>query len=259
MFALRWLMRRVSDGAFRAALRTNLVSPWRFYQIAMLKLIPGLSPGTKELRLRDGKSILIPQFMSLYIFDEIFIQRVYDLDTIHPRAIIDIGANTGMFVTRAKQLWPACHIVAYEPEPANFATLLDTIGRNGLSGVIPVNAAVMAEPGSVTLYRHPRNIGGHSTVHSHSANSVKVPAESLEQGLNRLPASAADLIKLDCEGAEGEIFKSLTPALMARIGAFIYEPDAKAYSIAQVNSALEEFGYRITDHNGLVTAVKTKS
>jgi FkbM family methyltransferase len=257
MFGIQWLIKRLLDGNFRRELRHTLASPWRFYLIAAMKLLSGPSGRPMELRLHDGKTVLIPQFMSLYIFDEIFIRRVYDTGAaIRPRTIIDIGANTGMFVTRAKQLWPDCTIIAYEPEPANYATLSETIRRNGFSNVIPVNAAVMAKEGEVTLYRHPRNIGGHSTVHSHGADSVKVPAESLDQALGRLPEGRADLIKLDCEGAEGEIFKGLTADLTGRIAAIVYEPDAQAYSVTQVNAVLRAFGYHVAYQHGLVMAAK---
>jgi FkbM family methyltransferase len=208
--------------------------------------------------MRDGERILVPKFMSLYIFDEVFVQRVYDsCASLNPETIIDIGANTGMFVTRAKQLWPNSYIVAYEPEPFNFQMLTETIKRNRFHGIYPVNAAVMGEEGEVLLFRHPKNIGGHSTVHAQGFDSVSVAGESMEQALRRLPTGRADLIKLDCEGAEGAIFHSLTSAHTDRIGALVYEPDGSAYSVASVNAALEGFGYHIALPNGLVTATKS--
>ena len=50
----------------------------------------------------------VKEFMTLYIYKEIFVEGCYDLSLATDPApfIIDVGANTGLFIIRMKQLYP---------------------------------------------------------------------------------------------------------------------------------------------------------
>ncbi len=69
--AWRWLR----DPARRAARRRVLRAPWRWYLIVALKLVPGVWPWPLRLVLRAGGEVIVREFMTLVIFDEIFVQR----------------------------------------------------------------------------------------------------------------------------------------------------------------------------------------
>jgi len=189
--------------------------------------------------------------MTLYIFEEIFLSGVYDIDVRGVESIIDIGANTGLFVLRAKQRWPNVRIVAFEPEPANYSALSETIKINRLQGVTSIQAAVNPEHGFVTLYRHPRNIGGHSTIYRHSNDSVQVACQTMLDALSLCPGGRCDLLKVDCEGAERAILSSLTPELASRVRTIVYEP-TEGYS--EVNRRLEVLGFAISADKGTFIA-----
>src|SRR5882672_4425508 len=128
-FRLRWAANLVCSPAIFRRLKEELRSPLSFYAAMALKLIPGLYPAPIKLNLRDGKFFYVNTFMTLYIFVEIFVERIYDLPGPcgAVETIIDVGANTGLFVVRAKQVWPDATIVAVEPEPRNFVELEKTI------------------------------------------------------------------------------------------------------------------------------------
>jgi FkbM family methyltransferase len=192
----------------------------------LLKCLPELHRQPIELRLRDGHCIVVRSFMTLFIFAEIFIHRIYDAALRGaPRTILDIGANTGLFLLRAHQLCPDATIVAVEPEPANAAMLEETIRVNRLDGVRVVKAAITPLAGPVTLHLSPRNIGGHSTVMARGGQSIEVPGIPLAQALTLLPEGRCDLLKMDCEGAELGILAAMPPELAAKIGAMVYESE----------------------------------
>jgi len=132
-FRARWAADVICSRAIFRRLKDELRSPLRFYAAMALKLIPGLYPAPIKLNLRDGKVFYVNTFMTLYIFVEIFVERIYDLPDAcgTVETIIDVGANTGLFVVRAKQVWPDATIVAFEPEPRNYAELEKTIKDNG--------------------------------------------------------------------------------------------------------------------------------
>ena len=83
--------------------------------------------------------------MTLYIYKEIFVDGCYDLtfDRAAP-FVVDIGANSGLFALRLKQLYPSAKIACYEPFPPNFAQLENTIAVNSLDEVTPLQKAVGA-------------------------------------------------------------------------------------------------------------------
>jgi FkbM family methyltransferase len=215
----------------------------------LLKLVPSLHSSPLTLKLKDGKILRVRSFMTLYIFEEIFLTGVYDIEVNGVESIIDIGANTGLFVLRAKQRWPNANIVAFEPEPANYSALSETIQINRLQGVTLIQAAVSPERGFVTLYRHPRNIGAHSIVFKQSNDSVRVACQTISDALSLCPGGRCDLLKIDCEGAEGSIFFSLTPEIAARVRTIVYEP-SEAYSSSEVNLRLEALGFTISADKG---------
>ncbi len=117
------------------------------------------------------------------------------------RTILDIGANTGFFSLAAREYYPGATIHAYEPNPRILPYLrANTSGLDihiypeavgNLSGYV-----TMIDPGASDQART-----------SFSGNSGGDIAQvSLEKAIERIGGSV-DLLKLDCEGAEWEIFK----------------------------------------------------
>jgi FkbM family methyltransferase len=178
-----------------------------------------------KIQLKDGKVLFVRSWATGFIFSEIFIDGVYDVLVDIPNQIIDIGANTGLFILRAKQLWPDASILAFEPEPNNYQALTETIRVNGLTNVEAINVAVADKEGSIKLFLHPRNIGGHSTVQRHSEASIVVKTYRLDKIINSLPYHKCDLLKVDCEGGELAIFQSLDSETAKSIGTIVYEPE----------------------------------
>jgi FkbM family methyltransferase len=246
---MRWALPRVLSVKFHQQLNAKLYNPRTFYLSMLLKLVPSLYNRPLTLRLKDGKILRVRSFMTLYIFEEIFLRGVYDVESKGVASIIDMGANTGLFVLRAKQCWPNAKIVAFEPEPTNYAALCETIENNDLRGVKAINAAIAAVRGPTTLYRHPRNVGAHSTVHRYSQDSVQVTCQTVSDALALLPNERCDLMKVDCEGAEESIFRSLNADTAGRIGMIIYEPD-RGYSADELNKWLKTFGFTVSAYKG---------
>ena len=79
----------------------------------------------------------VKEFMTLYIYKEIFVDGCYDLSLASGPApfIIDVGANTGLFIIRMKQLYPNSRVAGYEPLPSNFLQLKRSIELSRLDHV----------------------------------------------------------------------------------------------------------------------------
>ena len=198
------------------------------------KAHPCLSPDMKYLPLTDGHVIPVRDFMTLYIYKEIFVDGCYDLtfDRAAP-FVVDIGANSGLFALRLKQLYPSAKIACYEPFPPNFAQLENTIAVNSLDEVTPLQKAVGARPGQAKLFIHKRNMGGHSFYADEALNTDHIDVEvvdlpSILSGLRQ----DVDLLKLDCEGAEFDILMNLAASDARQIRRIIVETTSGLYDMS---------------------------
>nr|NQU90030.1 FkbM family methyltransferase [Bacteroidota bacterium] len=199
--------------------------------------------------------------MSIFIYQEIFIDKAYDLEinTSNP-VILDVGGNIGLFALRMKSLYPESRVYSYEPDPDNFNLLLETIEINHLKNIVPVNKAIMDKIGTVKLYLCPTNHAGHSVYKEISGDKfVETETTTLESVFSDNDITFCDLLKLDCEGAEYEILKSLNSEMASKIHTIIYEPTHKLYSVDRLNSLLEELGYSIKKRRQLIIATINKS
>jgi FkbM family methyltransferase len=156
------------------------------------------------------------------LFHEVIIGGCYRRYLTQPLrgTMLDIGANIGMtsldFIART----PGLQIHAYEPNPITREILRKNIDANGLAGRVKLHGeAVGREHGQLTL-----RLGDHSGVASgYSANSggreFQVPMIDLNAAL---PGRVA-LLKIDTEGAEGDILEGASPETLARIDQVILE------------------------------------
>lgn len=151
-----------------------------------------------------------------------------------------------------KELYPKAKIICFEPFPPNFEALLEMIRDNQLKGVMPLCKAIGAEIGTTRLYVHNRNVGGHSLFSQLASSNHFVEVDVVKADIALTEAVGhIDLLKLDCEGAEYEILKSLTPELAARIERVIVEPTPKLYDINELKSHMSRLGFKPKWREGL--------
>jgi FkbM family methyltransferase len=114
------------------------------------------------------------------------------------RTVLDIGANIGLFTLAARRQFPKAEIHCYEPNPSVLGHLR---AHCASVGARLHESAVGKTNGVVSL-----DISGDSmhTV-TNAAASGGVPLESFSSVIASV--GAVDLLKLDCEGAEWDIFE----------------------------------------------------
>ena len=260
-FRLKWTVRQLTNLEGFSAHKAVLKSPWRFYLCLVVKLIPGLYRKPINLYLRNGHTIKLEEFMSIYNYKEIFVDGCYDNLPIKSKypLIIEVGANIGLFVLRIKSTYPGARIICFEPYPPNYNSLLETIRLNNIDNVTPLMKAVADKSENLKLFIHPRNIGGHSIFKKNAGEKyVEVETTTIEVILSENDITVCDVLKLDCEGAEYPILKSFTKATANKIHNIIYEPTYSQYSVDELNLYLKELGYTIRSQHGLIVASMEK-
>lgn len=208
--ALRHLIEHVSRLGMGAGLRVLWLKKRKAGHFATLRLKDLAGPIT----LRTGGS-------DLAILDEVIIDRGYGFAlNATPSVILDIGANIGLATLWFKHRYPDARIIAMEPDPESFA-LLERNTRH-IQGVERVNAALTAIDGSIGLERGGLNPSAFH-VRPLQPGERGVEAISMPSLLARLNLTAVDLLKLDIEGAEKEVFEAHDIGWMEKVDVIAVE------------------------------------
>ncbi len=172
-------------------------------------------------------------FSQIEVYEEIFCHNGH---MEHPafipqdgNIILDIGANHGYYSMKAKQHAPQCMIFALEPVPETYSVLSKNIELNHLQDIQIFRNALSSECGTIKLGTCPQitaisglevdipeRKGGMKKQFIHE---VQVPALSLKTFITKNNIPHIDILKLDVEGSEVEILKSIRnlPAVVDRI------------------------------------------
>jgi FkbM family methyltransferase len=140
------------------------------------------------------------------------------------RWVLDVGGHVGSFTRAVKRWWPEAQVIAAEPDPDSAA--LFRKNTEGLDGVFLTEAALLGRSGvpEVEFRQAGRANRDGNAAASRVVDVVRplgdagcwattiVPAMSVIDLLERHGNPVIDLLKLDCEGAEGEILEALRDA-----------------------------------------------
>lgn len=141
-----------------------------------------------------------------------------------PRVIVDAGANVGLAAIFYANKFPASRIVAIEPEPSNYEVLKKNAAP--YPGIVTVHAALwrdnqplgILDPGTGHLTFRTRGIE-ESTV---TENRQVVRGVTLDSLMKELGISHVDLLKVDIEGSEKEVFEN-SNAWIDKVGVLAIE------------------------------------
>jgi FkbM family methyltransferase len=178
----------------------------------------------------------------------IFKTKRYDPDIpgFIPKTIVDAGAHIGMASILFALRYPAARIVALEPEPSNFAALLRNTAP--YKTIVAIQAALWRQDGEVALgpsNAHPK--GAFQVVEngSHRVRAITMDTVMRETGID-----SVDLLKVDIEGAEKEVFESCPWISKVRVLAIELHDRVRLGCSSTVKNAARDFQ---CDERGEVT------
>jgi FkbM family methyltransferase len=226
----------------------------------------GFSSNCPVYRLRDGVSIKTNGVTDVATILDVYFRKDYG-NASDNSVIIDIGANIGVYAIYAATKSQGSKIFAFEPAPAEFEMLTENIAANNLGGaIVATHAAVSGKNETRTLFL---NGGPHNSIYEHweHAQPIEVACVSLESIFEKNNIARCDMLKMDCEGSEFEIFQSAPDRLFEKIAAIRMEyhcgPDAPM-TVEQLIAFLESKKYRIIKHEpgpdgrGIIWAERTE-
>lgn len=150
--------------------------------------------------------------------------------------IIDIGANVGIFGLVARQKFPLAKIHAYEPNIL-LKPYLETQAKAIKMTVFM--EGVGKESGRMRLTLHDDSV----QTRSESDQNGEIRMTSFADAIGRI-GGKVDLLKIDCEGAEWELFEDSSSWQKIQRVAMEYHL-WPSHSHLEVRARIEELGFRV--------------
>jgi FkbM family methyltransferase len=179
----------------------------RFHR--QLRGVPRFTPAQVFFEGRPIRLCDAPSFLCAW--DEIFVNRIYETCPATGRmpCLVDAGANVGLAALFWKWRYGEFRYLGFEPDPAVAACARENLRAWGIPGEI-IEAAVGAQEGTAEF--KPDGADGGRLVGEKGATARGSFAVKVRM-LSRLLPAEVDLLKIDVEGAEGEVLADIAPCL----------------------------------------------
>lgn len=177
----------------------RLLKFWRKWPLCKIQ-VPGIR---HPVSLRVGTT-------DVEVLKQVLLDGEYDfLPSIHPKVIIDAGANIGLSAIFFTNKFPEAVIYALEPEESNFRLL--EINTSAYPQIRPLKAALWNENKRISLIDPCGGHCGFVTLDEDPKQNQRqdlVDAITLDALMNKMDLKDIDILKVDIEGAEKEVFES---------------------------------------------------
>ncbi len=204
-----------------------------FWRLARRYGLQGIIAGFKTTFQRSGLiEINLPNHYPIFLraktsdIDAFFQVLVYEDFNVQmserPSFLLDLGANIGLFAIKLKALFPEIRIACVEPDTQNFEVL--QLNTQALDDIHNYQKAIWHKQEKLFIND---NEGGNwgKTVHKEQVNPAAETVETItiDQILDDLNEKRIDILKMDIEGAEKELFEADNKKWLEKVGILIVE------------------------------------
>lgn len=199
-----------------------------YWGIVNMKYLGGhlfVQNGDLTLKLKNGPTLFLTRIDDLFIVGEVLGEEAYrplSNKTLRNKIVVDIGSFIG--ITPIYFARKGAKVYGYEILPKNYALAIRNVRTNGFDNRIKVrNLGVGGVNRTVVV---PLSYGSYSfSIYRKNAASenTNINIITLQEIMKVNDLGHIDLLKLDCEGAEYEIFDTLTPEYLKKIKEIVME------------------------------------
>lgn len=184
----------------------------------------GQSPGQVRTTLRGfgGRPFTYRRGQSdVMCMEQVLVQSEYALAyNPGPKVIVDAGANIGCTTIFFADRYPDAKIIAVEPDASNFALLEANCA--GLANVTLLRAAVWSEETTLT-FADPQSEKWAVSVTERAEEGVAVRAVTIPGLIEQFGLERIDILKMDIESAEKEVFSGPDLSWLDRVDQIVIE------------------------------------
>jgi FkbM family methyltransferase len=154
----------------------------------------------------------------------------------------DIGANAGVFALDFAKAVPNLDVYAFEPQPTLARHLRLSVAENGFDRVRLFEVLLGSSEGTGSLYITSHAVHASTIPREHKFEQIKVPMRTLDALIRQNEVRPPDVIKIDVEGAELDVFKGASHLLHTYRPSIVFEADAnmsrQGYSLKDLMALL---------------------
>ncbi len=200
----------------------TLISPIIPQPIKKLKFYLALFLKRKYLALKYPPLILRENSTDIEVFKSIFIFKELQLPVkIDAQLIIDAGAYTGLSTIYFRDKYPNAKIFAIEPNIFNFETLKKNTEH--LSNIELLKGALWYKNCNLKIIDPGNGYWGFQTMESDEHDKDNIIAYTINDILSKSGSSTIDILKIDIEGAEKELFTYNWNSWLDKVNVIIIE------------------------------------
>ena len=214
--------------------------------------------GGKKLVVKD-KEFYLDKFedYNYSTFWEIFIREEYVINgksiVDNGDTVLDIGANFGFFALYSLENG-ADKIYCVEPFPQAFENVV-SLSKD--FNIIPINKAVSSKSEDLYMSINPgcsatNCLSDYNDIFNNDGDKLLVNTININDLVESV-GSYIDLLKVDCEGAELDIFKNIKPENLNKIGKMVIETHSE-YIDGYVRNILTENNFKIYSKGNILFA-----
>lgn len=162
--------------------------------------------GTFYSSLYKARFHLRKNFSDKYTFTQVFLDDQYNISLpFEPKTILDGGANIGLASAYFAHRYAGASIVAIEPSKSNF----EMIKKNtaAFPQIKKICAGVWNKNAHLIIVNTKDHDNAFMVEESSEENPDAIPAVSIESVMKDQGWSTIDILKLDIEGSEKEVFE----------------------------------------------------
>jgi FkbM family methyltransferase len=201
----------------------------------------------RALFFRDGRNLIFRPASDSVAMGEVFIPESYSpcLGIRDLRLAWDIGGNIGCFVIWAARHYPAAQFESFEPCYDTWIILKRNAEANPAIHW-KVNPFGFSNRDETVEGYVPDGKFGETSRFASAGKRVALPLRAINSVWRERGCPKIDLLKIDCEGGEYDIFEGIDQQLLECIGFLIMEIHAVPGKDARsIRSALERSGFEV--------------
>ena len=163
------------------------------------------------------------------------------LEALEPGGtFVDLGAHVGLYsVPASHRVGPYGRVLAFEPEPANRALLVDNLRLNSCGNVEVVPLAVTDRTGSALLACSTINSGDHRLVATSTRGGARMIECTTLDAFMAKRTGGVDVVKMDIQGGEVQALAGMGSVHRANPALILFIEFSPAHLLASGHAPTE--------------------
>ena len=224
---------------------TRLIQNFGFSGLIAFAKIKTGKTNSIHLNGITNKITLRPNSSDVTTFKHIFAHGDYEFDIEpKPKVIIDAGANVGLASIYFANKYTTAKIIAVELSPSNFQVLFNntTLYKN----IEVINAGLWPKNQILKFKEEGFSPWGYKVNNKLDGNSISIDSITILDIIEKYSIKKIDLLKIDIEGAEVELFSENYDSWLPKVKFIMIEfhDRSRPESSKTVREALSRFNFR---------------